>query len=221
MATRNNPDRKVLRRAARLFLSAIDEKGLKRDMRRTPSRVADAWVDEILSGYRSDPARILRSTFAGREKGMVLVGEIPFVSVCVHHLLPFHGRAHVAYFPAGRLVGLSKIARVVDSLSRRLQIQERLTGQIVEALTAALKPAGVACRLEAEHLCMTARGARVKGAGVVTSAYSGSFGRSSVLRSEFLRMSGAPGDRPRRMTHRTGRPGKKTRSRSRRHRTGS
>jgi GTP cyclohydrolase I len=180
----------MLRRAARLFLAGIGERELKRDQRRTPERVAQTWAREIVSGYRSDPVKILSTSFASRETGMVAITAIPFVSVCVHHLLPFHGHAHVAYIPNGRLVGLSKMARALDALSRRLQLQERLTRQVVEALTAALRPAGVACSIEAEHLCMTVRGARKRGARVVTSAYAGSFLRSPELKMEFQRMCG-------------------------------
>jgi len=193
------PDRRRLLRGAREFLAAIGEQGLQRDMRRTPGRVADAWHDEILAGYRADPDRILATAFRTEEDGMVVVRDIPFVSVCVHHLLPFHGTAHVAYLPGGRLVGLSKIARAVDALASRLQLQERLTRQTVDAVTRALRPRGAACRMEAEHLCMTVRGARKKGTRVVTSAYSGSFLKDAALRAEFLRLSGAvPGSRPRR-----------------------
>ncbi len=194
----SKPDARMLRRGARLFLAGIGEKELKRDQKRTPERVAHAWTREILAGYRSDPARILGTSFASRESGMVTVTTIPFVSVCVHHLLPFHGLAHVAYIPGGRLVGLSKLARAIDALSRRLQLQERLTRQIVDALMAALHPAGAACSLEAEHLCMTVRGARKRGARVITSAYAGAFLKSPALRTEFQRMcgGGAPSRRP-------------------------
>src|SRR5262249_42560950 len=150
---------------------------LARDLRRTPARVASAWADEILSGYAADPARILGTAFASRDRGMVVVRDIPFVSVCVHHLLPFHGTAHAAYLPARRIVGLSKMARLVEALARRLQLQERLPRQIAAALDAALGPAGTACRVEAEHLCMSMRGARTRGARVVTTAYTGAFER--------------------------------------------
>ncbi|HEX9428422.1 MAG TPA: GTP cyclohydrolase I [Candidatus Polarisedimenticolia bacterium] len=189
---RPGPDRGRLLRAARLFVSGTGERDLRRELDRTPSRVADAWSGEILSGYRADPARILGRPFRAPQRGMVVVRDIPFVSVCVHHLLPFHGTASAAYLPDGRLVGLSKIARVIDALSRRLQLQERLTGQVVEALAAgALAPLGVACRMEAEHLCMTVRGTRKRGSRVVTTAYAGSFSRSPALRAEFLRLCGA------------------------------
>jgi GTP cyclohydrolase I len=189
----SKPDRQMLQRAARLFLAGIGEPELKRDQRRTADRVANTWAREIVSGYRSDPVQILSTSFASRETGMVAITAIPFVSVCVHHLLPFHGRAHVAYIPNGRLVGLSKLARAIDALSRRLQLQERLTRQVVEALTAALRPAGVACSMEAEHLCMTVRGARKRGARVVTSSYAGAFLRSPALRMEFQRLCGPGG----------------------------
>lgn len=159
--------------------------------------MADAWNREILAGYRADPGRILRATFRSREDGMVVVRDIPFVSVCAHHLLPFLGRAHVAYLPSGRLVGLSKIARLVDALSRRLQLQERLSRQIVEALDRALGPAGAACRMEAEHLCMTIRGARKRSTRVVTAAYAGAFRKSPSLRAEFLRLCDSPAGRGR------------------------
>jgi GTP cyclohydrolase IA len=181
------PDRVKLLRAARLFVEAIGENGLRRDLVKTPARVADAWSREILSGYASDPARVLARTIRSRETGMVVVRDLPFVSVCVHHLLPFVGTVQVAYLPAGRLAGLSKIARVVDARSRRLQLQERLTRQVVDDLQYALRPIGVACRIEAEHLCMTIRGARKLGSRVVTSAYSGAFLRRPPLRMEFLR----------------------------------
>lgn len=192
-------DRNRLLRGARLFLSGIGEPGLRRDLRKTPERVAKAWSAEILKGYRADPARILKTRFASSERGMVVVRDIPFVSVCVHHLLPFRGIAHVAYLPAGRLVGLSKISRAVDALACRLQLQERLTRQIVETLEEALQPRGVACRMEAEHLCMTIRGTRKRGSRVVTACYTGAFQNSASLRSEFLRPCRAEiGDRGRR-----------------------
>jgi GTP cyclohydrolase I len=208
------PDRATLRRGAAIFLAGIGEPELAADRRRTPARVADAWSREILGGYREDPARILATGIPGHETGMVVVRDIPFVSVCVHHLLPFRGTAQVAYLPDRRLVGLSKISRAVDALARRLQLQERLTRQIVQAIERALRPRGVACRMEAEHLCMTIRGARQRGSRVVTFAAAGAFLRSAALRSEFLRLGGdgtpiAAGRRPgggrRRVVRRPGR----------------
>jgi GTP cyclohydrolase I len=187
------PDRAGLRAAARRFLAAIGEKDLRRDQARTPERVADAWAGEILSGYAADPRRILGSGFPARDRDLVVVKDIPFVSVCVHHLLPFAGTAHVGYLPAERLAGLSKIARVVDALSRRLQLQERLTRQVAAALMEGLAPLGAACRMEAEHQCMTIRGARKRGTRVVTTAYEGAFRSRPALRAEFLRLS-SPAD---------------------------
>ena len=184
------PDRGRLLRAARLILAAIGEHDLRRDMRRTPERFAAAWSEEILSGYRANPDRILGAGFASRDHGMVVVRDIPFVSICVHHLLPFHGTAHVAYLPGDRIVGLSKVARLVDALARRLQLQERLTRQVSAAIAAALAPEGVACRMEAQHLCMTLRGARATGTRVVTTSFTGSFERRPQLRAEFLRLTG-------------------------------
>jgi GTP cyclohydrolase I len=190
--TRRGPDRNALRRAADLFLRATGETDLRRDMRRTPRRVADAWANDLLSGYTADPEGLLTSSFPSKDRDLVVLRDVHFVSVCVHHLLPFHGTAHVGYLPHGRLVGLSKIVQLVDALSRRLQLQERLTRQVTSAIQTALRPAGAACRIEAEHFCMTARDARRRGVRVVTSAYSGVFETRAALRSEFLRLSGAP-----------------------------
>jgi GTP cyclohydrolase I len=188
--SRRGPDRGRILHAARLLLQGIGETGLRRDQRATPRRVADAWSSEIVSGYRADPERILAKTIPAQDHDMVVVRDIPFTSVCVHHLLPFFGTANIAYVPDDRLVGLSKITRAVDALARRLQLQERLTRQVVETLARALRPLGAACTMEAEHLCMTIRGTRKKGTRVVTAAYSGAFRSSPVLRAEFLRLLG-------------------------------
>jgi len=188
---RRGPDKTGLRRAADLFLRATGENELRSDMRRTPGRVADAWANDLLSGYTADPEGLLKVSFPSKDRGLVVLRDLHFVSVCVHHLLPFHGTAHVAYLPQGRLVGLSKIVRLVDALSRRLQLQERLTHQVTAAIQTGLRPLGAACRIEAEHFCMTARDARRRGVRVVTSAYSGVFETRPALRAEFLRLSGA------------------------------
>lgn len=180
------------------MVAAIGEQDLQHDLKDTPRRFAAAWSEEILSGYKADPRAILGSGFAARDRGMVVIRDIPFVSICVHHLLPFHGTAHVAYLPEDRIVGLSKVARLVDALARRLQLQERLTAQITAALETALAPAGVACRMEAQHLCMTLRGARATGTRVVTTSFTGSFRRRPAPRAEFLRLTGtAPAPAPR------------------------
>ena len=187
--TRRGPHRRTLLRAARLFLSGVGEVELRRDLRRTPQRVADTWADEILSGYRERPERILKGGFASGDRGMVVVRDIPFASVCVHHLLPFRGTAHVAYLPDGRIVGLSRVARLVDALACRLQLQERLTRQVTSALEDAIHPEGTACRMEAEHACMTIRGPRKGSPRVVTTSYTGAFHRRPALRGEFLRLT--------------------------------
>lgn len=200
------PDRRRLLLAARAFLDAIGETGLRSDTRRTPQRVADAWSRELLAGYGADADAILATSFAGAPRDIVVLRDLPFTSVCAHHLLPFHGTAHVAYLPAGRLVGLSKIARAVDALARRLQLQERLTRQVVTSLDRALRPRGSACWMEAEHLCMTVRGAGARGSRVVTAAYSGRFERDAALRSEFLRAAGVGRTTGRRASSRLRRP---------------
>ena len=185
-ASRPGPDRALLRRAARLFVAGIGETGLRRDLRRTPNRVADAWSREILSGYRSDPARILSTSFRSADRGMVVVRDVPFVSVCVHHLLPFHGTAHVAYLPNKRVLGLSKIARLVNMFARRLQIQERMTSQIAEAIQDKISPEGVGVIIEARHLCMQMRGVEKQHGQAVTSAMLGGFRHNKQTRDEFL-----------------------------------
>jgi GTP cyclohydrolase I len=157
------------------FIDAVGDRGWGKEIDATPERVAAAWSDEILSGYREDPAEILRPMREPAEGGIVVVRDIEFLSVCVHHLLPFYGRAHVAYQPGSQLVGVSKLARLVDCRARRLQIQEVLTRQVVEDLMRHLEPAGAACVMEASHLCMMIRGAAKKDSRVVTTAQAGVF----------------------------------------------
>jgi GTP cyclohydrolase I len=164
-----------MKKAVQEFLGAVDDRGWGREITATPERVATAWSDEILSGYREDPAEILRPMQEPARGGIVVVRDIEFLSVCVHHLLPFYGRAHVAYQPGERLVGVSKLARLVDCHSRRLQIQEALTRQIVADLMRHLDPAGAACIMEASHLCMMIRGAEKKESRVVTTSLAGVF----------------------------------------------
>lgn len=142
---------------------------------------------EILGGIREDPAVHLRVTLGDKHDEMVLIKNIPLYSMCEHHLLPFAGVAHVAYIPKeGRIVGLSKIARVVDVLSRRLQVQERLTKQIADLIDVHLKPLGVMVVIEAEHMCMSMRGAKKPKSLTVTSAVRGSFRTSNATRSEAI-----------------------------------
>jgi GTP cyclohydrolase I len=155
----------------------------------TPDRVARAWR-EMTEGYRQDAAAILDATFdVGPYDQMVVVRDIEFWSLCEHHLLPFHGMATVGYLPGDRVVGLSKIGRLVNCFARRLQVQERLTQQIADAMNEHLKPKGVGVLINATHTCMAMRGVRL-GADMVTSALLGRFRDDAVLRSEFLALAG-------------------------------
>jgi GTP cyclohydrolase I len=153
---------------------------------KTPERVARAWK-EIARGYDEDPGSMVRSAmFAAEGREMVLVNDIDFFSVCEHHMLPFFGKAHVAYIPDGKIVGLSKMGRVVEAFARRLQVQERMTAQIAGCLMDNLKPLGVAVVLHAQHLCMMMRGIQKQNSFAVTSEMLGCFKDNSKTRSEFL-----------------------------------
>jgi GTP cyclohydrolase I len=134
----------------------------------------------------TDPAEHLKVVFQVAHDEMVILRNIPFYSMCEHHFLPFHGEAHVGYIPDGRIVGISKLARVVEGFARRPQVQEQLTSQIAEAIMDTLQPDGVAVVIEAEHLCVTMRGAKKPGSRLVTSAMRGNFKQSAVTRAEFL-----------------------------------
>ena len=185
-------DRGKMEAGIRLFLEGMGERFPGDDLERTPARVADAWAEDLVAGYGTDPSAELTYTEAPERAGLVLVRDIPFTSVCVHHLLPSFGRAHVAYLPGKRLAGLSKIARLLDALGRRLQIQERLTGQVLEALERCLQPQGAVVLLDAEHTCMTLRGARKEGSRLVTVASSGMYA-DAAARREVLDLLGRPG----------------------------
>lgn len=182
-----SPDREAMARAVAAFLDAAKVPIEPGDRAKTPMRVAEAWADDLIAGYAFDPVEELTSESVEAGGGLVVVREIGFHSTCVHHLLPFFGLAHVAYLPGRRLAGLSKIARVVEILARRLQIQERLTDAVVDALAHALRPAGVACIVEAEHLCVACRGVRKPGVRVLTSRFTGRLARDP-LRSEVVRL---------------------------------
>lgn len=151
----------------------------------TPARAARAWR-ELTRGYDVDVAGVFRTFDADGYDEMVAVRAIPFYSLCEHHLLPFHGTAGVAYVPAGRIVGLSKLARLVDAFSRRLQVQERLTDQIADALVTHLAPKGVAVVVSGVHMCMTMRGAQAHGSATVTSALRGAMRTNAEARAEAL-----------------------------------
>lgn len=186
------PDEDRLREASREFLAALGVPEDAEILEASAARMGQAWSQDLLCGYRHDPAAAITSFPAGDDRGLVVVREIEFTSFCVHHLLPFLGKAHLAYFPGASLTGLSKLARLVDILSRRLQIQERMTRQLREAMDAALQPVGSAVVVEAEHLCMTARGVRKRGSRVVTTSWSGRFDAEHAERRALLEILALP-----------------------------
>lgn len=179
-------DKKKIENAVKMILEAIGEDPRRHDLEETPRRVAEMY-EEIFSGVHQDPKKELEVVLEQKHHEIILLKGIPLYSVCEHHLLPFIGRAHVAYIPkGGRVTGLSKIARVVDVLAKRPQVQERLTTQIADIIMSKLKPLGVMVVLEAEHLCMSMRGVRKPGTMTVTSAVRGIFKENQKTRSETL-----------------------------------
>ncbi len=179
------PNRDRVKAAIIELLAAIGEDPTRQGLLETPRRIAEMY-DEIFGGLAIDPTEYLKVGFDVSHDEMVILRNIPFYSMCEHHFLPFHGEAHVGYIPDGRVVGISKLARVVEAYARRPQIQEQLTSQVAEAVMEALHPDGVAVVIEAEHLCMTMRGIKKPGSRMVTSAMRGSFKASPVTRGEFL-----------------------------------
>lgn len=179
-------DQPRIARAMREILLAIGEDADRDGLRDTPKRVAKAY-SEFFSGLHQDPAALLATTFDIDHEEMVLVKDIPFYSMCEHHLVPFHGSAHIGYIPSsnGKVTGLSKLARLVEIFARRPQVQERLTTQIVEALVEHLQPNGAIVVIECEHLCMSMRGVRKPGARTVTSAVRGQL-REQATRAEAM-----------------------------------
>ena len=155
----------------------------------TPRRIADMYL-ELFSGVGVDPGELLDVQFNENHEELIILKDIPFYSMCEHHFLPFHGTAHVGYLPNGSIVGLSKLARAVEVFAKRPQVQERLTGQIADSIEVALNARGVGVVIEAEHLCMTARGVRKPGARMVTSALRGRLREDVNSRQEFLRLIG-------------------------------
>lgn len=180
-------DSEKIAAGVRLLLEGIGEDLEREGLRDTPDRVARMY-EEIFAGVDEDPAEHFCVTFGEGHREMVLVRDIPLYSVCEHHMVPFLGKAHVAYIPgeAGRICGLSKLARVVDTYAKRLQVQERMTTQIADTIVAHLHPTGVMVVIEAEHLCMSMRGVQKPGAITTTSAVRGSFERSSKTRAEAM-----------------------------------
>ena len=181
----NPVDQERIAIAVREMLQALGEDPQREGLLDTPDRVARMYA-EIFAGLREDPLEPLRTGFEEGFDEMVLARDIPFHSMCEHHLLPFHGVAHIGYIPGKRIVGISKLARVTEILSRRPQLQERLTTQIAEAIVTALEPKGVGVVIEAEHLCMSMRGIRKPGTQIVTSVNRGIFRSDPRTRTEFL-----------------------------------
>ena len=188
-------DLEKIEKGVRLILEGVGEDPERPGIKTTPQRVAHMFA-EILGGITENPEKHLRVIQNEKHDEMVLIKNIPLYSMCEHHMLPFAGVAHVAYIPkGGRIVGLSKIARVVDNLSRRLQVQERLTKQIADLINEHLRPLGVMVVIEAEHMCMSMRGAKKPKSITVTSAVRGSFRTSAVTRAEAISLirGGMPG----------------------------
>ncbi len=184
------PDLLRIQHAVREILSAVGEDPDREGLLETPERVARMYA-EVFAGIGQDPKVVLKIFKAESHEEMVVLRDIPFYSMCEHHLLPFAGQAHVAYIPSkGRLSGLSKLARVVDVFARRPQVQERLTSQVADTLMSELKPKGVLVVIEAEHYCMTMRGVRKPGSRMLTSAVRGVFATNEVTRKEALALLG-------------------------------
>jgi GTP cyclohydrolase I len=178
-------DMDKIQQAVRLLLEAVGEDTEREGLRDTPVRVARMYA-EMFSGIGQDPREHMKAVFTEKYNEIVLIRDIPFHSMCEHHLLPFIGKAHVAYVPNGKVLGLSKFARVVDAYSRRPQVQERLTNQVADLIMEELQPQGVAVIIDASHSCMTLRGIKKPGSSVITSALRGCFLNEPASRAEVL-----------------------------------
>ena len=180
-------DEAKIRKAISDIIEAIGEDPKREGLLGTPERVAEMYA-ELFGGMKQDPRMELKVGFELGHREMVVLRDIPFYSMCEHHLLPFYGVAHIGYIPneEGRIVGISKLARVVEVISRRPQLQEKMTTEIADAIMDAIKPAGVAVVIQAEHLCMIMRGIKKPGTNVVTSAIRGIFSRKAASRAEFF-----------------------------------
>jgi GTP cyclohydrolase I len=190
------PTREEAEDAVRVLLRWAGDDPQREGLIGTPGRVARAY-EEFFSGYDEDPAALLRRTFEETDgyDEMVLLRDITFESHCEHHMVPIIGKAHVGYLPDSRVVGISKLARVVEAYAKRLQIQEKMTAQIANAINAELQPRGVAVVIEAAHQCMTTRGVHKPGVSMVTSRMLGAFRDDAMTRREFLAMIGNPTNR--------------------------
>ena len=182
-------DQAKIRQAVRLLLEGMGEDPQREGLLETPDRVARMY-GEILAGMDTDVSQPLSRVFAVDSSEMVLEKDIAFYSMCEHHLMPFYGKAHIAYVPDGKVLGLSNLARTVECFARRLQLQEKMTGQVAEAVMEYLKPRGVMVLLEAEHMCMTMRGVKKPGSRTVTTAVRGIFETDPLLQERFFHMLG-------------------------------
>lgn len=192
-AALDRPSREEAEAAVRTLLRWCGDNPDREGLRNTPSRVVKAY-EEFFSGYREDPVEMLKRTFEETDgyDEMVVLREIQFVSHCEHHILPILGKAHVGYLPAERVIGISKLARLVQTFSHRLQIQEKMTAQIANTLDEVLRPKGVAVVVEATHQCMTTRGVKKSGVTMVTSRMLGAFRDNAKTRREFLSIVNGP-----------------------------
>ena len=182
-------DREKLVKAARMILEAIGEDPDREGLRETPARIARMY-EEVFSGLHEDPGESIKTVFTEQYDEIVLVKDIPFASMCEHHLLPFIGKAHTAYLPDGKVLGISKLARAVEVFAKRPQVQERLTNQIAELIESIAAPRGVAVILEATHTCMAIRGVKKPGSWTTTSKLTGIFLKNPATRSELFTLVG-------------------------------
>ena len=182
-------DQDKIEQAVRLLLEGIGEDAEREGLKDTPNRIARMY-EELYGGMDEDAGAHLAKTFSVDSSEMVIEKDITFYSTCEHHLLPFYGKAHIAYIPDGKVVGLSKLARTVEVFARRLQLQEQLTGQIADALMEHMQPKGAMVMIEAEHMCMTMRGIKKPGSPTVTLARRGVFETDPALEERFFRMMG-------------------------------
>ncbi|MDD5094011.1 MAG: GTP cyclohydrolase I FolE [Dehalococcoidia bacterium] len=182
-------DQDKIQAAMLSIIEALGEDPEREGLKGTPKRIAQMYAD-IFSGMYQDPEEHLKVGFEEGHDEMVIAKDIPFYSMCEHHFLPFHGVAHIGYIPRGRVVGASKLSRVVEVFAQRPQMQERLTSQIADTMVNVLEPMGVAVIMEAEHLCMTMRGIKKPGSKIVTSAMRGIFRQRAATRAEFLTLIG-------------------------------
>lgn len=183
--TRVGDNREQIEHHVREILKLVGEDVEREGLLETPARVTRMY-EEIFGGYEVDPRDVLGVTFEENHEELVIVKDIVYYSQCEHHMAPFFGKAHIGYIPSGRIAGLSKLARLVEAVTRRLQVQERITSQIADIIEEVLEPQGVMVVVEGEHLCMCSRGVKKPGSKTVTSAVRGTFRTDAASRAEFL-----------------------------------